>query len=969
MASKNLMYAGLDDQIGKVRENMDNLINEVIVKSRQMDWGSKNVERLDKRLRRVKDEMQKALLKGDEERFKILNDQAEKISKTFGNPKSKRVMAQAMGEASKTFGEGIQGAFQTLKSKDMSSIFGMFQKMGKAATAAGTKMEATAMGGLSGDAVAGLGKGLAAIGPAIMAIAGVAVGLAALAKVVMDADAKIKDLNKSMIEAGISGQEFGSDIAGGMENVRKAFAGWGAAADYLENMGISTKDAVSALGSLQKGGMTLDKIQEGSKNSAEAALKLREAIKGTVIYAKLLGESADRVAGDMAKMAEETSSTLEGVRDNFHEIAAAAKQSGFDTKRFYGMVLEVTTGMSMYNVRLQDTIGLLSKAGKVLGPDAGKAWAQSLAGQGKDLSTRDAVVSFKKMGKGQVRETSKIDARIQAESLGKSFRDIEKKGGAGKETLNKALERAGLRADMSPEDLAKGLGQMSRDQADILRADLNKVEGVVGLGTKTAHAQMVARAGEGKGGLGGGVNAIQNWGAYGGLMAKVRGAHAVEGGRLDMDRMDTEDIVGRIAAEQVGGKMTPQDMDMLRDAIGSLKSKGDKVTMEGIGKEMGLMISTAEDGAKKLEEEKKKKEDAWIKDQEIASDIRDNTRSLSEILESRIEALLYSIDDSIREIVSALGFIPGFKGMANREMKDEAANRVQKEIEDLTRMLGDVKGTDEGSREKRKEIEKEITRQREVKRQVHRSKTRGSADDIIRQATLVTMTQAEKEKLERERALAGHTYKQNQVLGPTLDPIAQGLGGAVAGGLLTAGVGAVPAGIAAYSSAKGDEEKYEKSQKEVDQFFFEKDQRAADKRTGRNREETLKGFEKIFQTLEATRIASALMSGGAKQEEALAAARAVLAGRADTIQNEDLRGRALAASGNVVRMKDGELMYSDSSGRREFAAIADDDVVDIHRRGRRSGGRGGGVININVNQWGDVPNAILKALETMRVRT
>lgn len=1009
--ARNVTSAGMEEDAAKAVDLLNKRMLKIAEVAGSMDWGAKNVDKLKKRLSDIRSKIQEANLKGDKDRADILQKRLDKMSIEIANPRDLKRLSKGAADAAQTFGEGLHGAFQTFKSKDLGSMAGAFKKMAQSATTVGTKMEANASKGMGGDAIAGLGKAMSTLGPAIAAIAGAAVGIAALVKIVFDADSRIKDLNKSMIAAGVSGQEFGDDVGEGMSQVRKAFTGTGST-KWLNDLGTTSKETIDALGGFQKAGTTFEEIRGKVKDDTEAVDKLREAVKGAVVYSKLLGESADKVAGDMAKMAEETSSTLEGVRDKFGEIAAAAKQSGFDTKRFYGMVLEVTTGMSMYNVRLQDTIGLLTQAGKVLGPDAGKAWAQSLTGGMKEVSTRDMTVNAMKMGKGNVQGAAKLDATNQASALKDSFMSIQKAQGKPAEQMAAAFKLAGVGnlAEMKPDDMEKTLGNMSKENALILRSELNKVEGVSGLGTKTAHAQKVARTGEGLGGLGGQVEGMKNFGAIGTLLAKIGGSNAVDKG-LDTKELDPENLVKNMAKESLqsgAGALTSQDKDMIWNAMGSLKAKqktegknaGNTITNENVAKELGLMQKAADEEAKKAETDTSTKENAWKRDQELASKIVENTQSFADVLENKIEQLLTTISEGISSLVN---WFLGGQGAEDKKAKSDALDEGAQKLEDLTEELGNVKGKGPEQDEQRKLIREQIAEQRELNKTMSRdTKTTGNGGNFERSAKLAGLTDDQKKEMAEEVAKArteawvknkdqfgGYVGVGQETSGIKIQDKAvedkymarKGLGTehkkfqlhkeATLKGMSSEDTKAMSEEIASATEGQTAEEA-KKTTEGITKKYYEKQKKIDDDRVQKQTDDLIKADDKRAQEAEINKITAGLDPTGANKDAAAAAARAIVEGTTSTFTGD----KSLLEKGNKirsgeVRMNDGELTYSENGEPREFAAIAADDVVDVHHKGRhrRGGGDGGGNITIQVNQWGDVPGAILKAMETMRVRT
>jgi hypothetical protein len=927
-----------------LRKNLDKaqlVIDQM--KTRAMNaavgFSDKEIRGLDKRLTSMTIRIHELRMRGYTKEADYLQGRMGKMAGALANPKNLRQLGDGLSHASETFGAGLHSAFAAFKSKDLGSMLGMAKKFGEASKKGGAAMEAnTAKGGV-GATIAGLGKFMVGMGATLAIIAGVAGGIALLVKVILDADSAIKDMNKSMIEAGIAGQEFGTNVEQGMDWVRSAFSGKGAI-DYLNEFGTTTKENIAILGAFQKAGTTFTELTAGIEDSAKAQERLRDAARSAVVYSKLLGESSDKVAGDMAKMAEETATTLEGVRDRFSEIAAAAKQSGFDTKRFYGMVLEVTTGMSMYNVRLQDTIGLLMQAGKVLGPDAGKAWAMSLKGHAEE-STRDRAVNVMKMDPKDFQTSAKLDAKTQASSLKDAFASIQESGtDKQKAALTEALDKAGLKdfANMGSADIAEKLGAMK--DTDALRAGLNQVQAT--LGTKTAGAAAVARGGRAGATLGEKAYAMQNMGQVGTLSTKIRGSSAVSK-NTNLDTMKPEDLINNIARESLNsgaGAVTNDDRNMLRDAIGQLKNEGTPVTLEGILDKVGLMTKLSDDDAKKAADDAAKKEIAWKTDQAIATDIKKGIYSLSDNLGMRIEQWLMSINEGIYSI---LEMNPLYKGQT-KEDKSEKGKAIAEQQTAIEKLTEDLKTAE--TPEKKEDIQELIDFNKKVLTGIQQDTTttgqtgQGRINAAAQQERLKRLTPEEREAMDAEKKLATDKIDRDiPLLGMPLTPEEY-----------------------ADRVAKSDEEIEAKSLKNSKAF----QEREAKKKkrddialAEKNTKDMADALAKTMNESKIKEMAFNLSEQGMDEGKAKELARIYLEGGKIT----DKKDRKAVQAAQV---RDGLLTVESGNGRQMYR-IDDQDQVAIGKPGGPISKGGGGNVTVYVQQWGDVPKAIETAIKTLRI--
>lgn len=690
-------------------------------------------DRAEDRLKALQNELKTEL--GNVERVaKKWEDAREKFGKNWKS---------MMAEGAESFGEGIESAFDALKGKDIKSLGNLFKKAGAGAAKGGEA--------LGGPQKGGIAELLTKLGPLLTGIGAIALGFAALVKVVMDADSRIKDLNKEILSSGTSALDMGEDISTALTQVRDAFSGTGAI-KYLDEFGTTTKENIAIMSSFAKSGLTYKELTGDINDQAKATERLRDANKAAIVYAKLLGESAENVATNMGEMLEETSTTLEGIRARYHEIAVAAKESGFDTKRFYGMVLQMTSGMSMYNVRLSETLGMLLKFGKIMGPKEGAEFAQSLKEGMRGMSTQDRIRTRLKVGGEGVQRIAKMEAVGKAENIINTMRDLQKDA-TKKAALEKALEDAGHKGgvdNLTPEKMAEALSKMSEDQMTGLMVDLNKVSDA--FGTKLRDAFLAAQAGKG---YGGDAAAMGSFGPMATLLTRNLESLKVLG--KTVDRIDPNKETDRMFLESQG--ITPEMYEKMKLTLGTARVEYDRAGgQKGTGQsyeEFAMKYFQAkekddEEDRKKMEDEAKAKENAWKTDQELAKQVVENTRSMADRMENVIEQLLTSISEGINDLVR---FFFGGQDKKTKEAKSAAIEDKQREIEGLTKKLSEVKGTNEAAKDKREELRARIQVERDaLKHIMSDTKTEGTSADFKKAAMLDQLSPAARAKYESEKA-------------------------------------------------------------------------------------------------------------------------------------------------------------------------------------------------------------------------
>ena len=503
-------------------------------------------------------------------RKKHMKDAAESLKKEH-----MKGMVTA-GKAGEAFAEGMASAFNQIKSGNFG---GAIKTVGKGAKDQGKSMlENAQKGGKEAGIMGKIGGFLSVVGPAIAAIGAMVAGLAAVASIAFAADSAMKGLNKTLTSTGVGAADLANEynmLGGTLTNISSHFAG----AFALNNLwGTNAKDHLEILGGFAQAGVTFKRMKEEVAGAGDEMDRLQRYTEAALTYSKLLGMSTQEVATAMSSYMEELGYTLEGVKSRFSNITAAAKESGFSTKRFFNMVLQATSGMTMYNVRLEEAAGLLTQLGGILGQKKGGEMLQKLVGGFKDESTIDSYKNTIKTGTSRAAVTYQIDATNFIKEFTRKLRDIKSDNPKMAGAILTLLTDAGLPDPAKdPKGFAKKLSRLKSDRLgrlSFLISSAGKKGGVQeGLARDVITAHRASQAF--KGTTAGVAAARSGGGANATLWSKFNAAFATIGktpGQIDVD-----DTVANAALENQG--IAGVEKEMLRRIDMNLRAQYDAIKM------------------------------------------------------------------------------------------------------------------------------------------------------------------------------------------------------------------------------------------------------------------------------------------------------------------------------------------------------------------------------------------------------
>lgn len=639
-------------------------------------------------------------LKGLETRLKVERRGAEGIieRRKAVMQEAEKLAARTMAEAGEEFGQSISTAFENLKSGNIGDIF---KGMGKGAGARGEmlKEKGVASGGMKGEMMQGLGGILKTLGPILLMVGALVAGIAAVGKMILDADAKAKELNRTLLDSGVAMGELTDSFGEGSENLGKlvrTFSNADGAFAFNRLWGTTAKDHLEIIGAYSKAGLTFKELQTSAAAAGTEMERLQAATAATLTYAKLLGTSNTEMAEIFATRMEEMGQNIDGVSKSLSAVHMAAQESGFGVKRFFNMVLQATTGMTMYNVRMEEAAGLLTRLGKILGAKMGGDFLQGLTKGFGDESTQDKHKRVMTTGTGRTKAVFGRSAeKTAADFLGKV--NDQKMGPA----FRKALEGSGLKLDMSStKTLVRDIQRMTMGEQGKLLASARST------GNDELVQQLESLTGVAQGAKGGTGNMAMNLGSLdmgGKLMMQLQQGMAVIGKPLhemgEVETMAFENMTG-VQGEQLMqlravSKAMYGNYDMLKGMAkagkeGSPAEKVNQAKQFGAIVENGKVVAARWDEASKtlVTGEKMDSIGDYIQGQgdlfqktaadTISSDTKlaqaqvAATTEMSKILEQGVEMLLMEINDAVQGISAWLtSGLDATERQAKKELVEE----------------------------------------------------------------------------------------------------------------------------------------------------------------------------------------------------------------------------------------------------------------------------------------------------------
>ena len=329
---------------------------------------------------------------------------------------------------------GVADLFEkSLNSIDPNDLGGFAKSLGAAASkglsalAKGAKARETAAIA-TGDAAGAARMATAASALSAAAVAFAAVGaaialLVAWAKAADDYQAK---LNKTLLNGASVADVMGVAYQEGGRNLLTMTDTMGAARKAAVETAVAFKmtsdETAGVLSELNSAGITYKSIIDGAATAAEAQAKFSAAIGQTITYASMLGVSVSELAQYQNTLMKDVNMTLNRTFDVFGAINEASMASGMATKTFFTAISQATSGMALYNVRIDQAIGLVKSFGKIVGEaDAGKVLGDLTGKKGVEERLRISTTAIEAVGLDKVQDLFRRTTEAGATEFQKNF--------------------------------------------------------------------------------------------------------------------------------------------------------------------------------------------------------------------------------------------------------------------------------------------------------------------------------------------------------------------------------------------------------------------------------------------------------------------------------------------------------------------------------------------------------------------
>lgn len=414
-----------------------------------------------------------AAVKAAQERLNLIQAGMEGLAKETVARVDFEPTTRNLVKTGKMIGDSFTDTLDSLKAGDLKGLAkALFSSAAKATTHAAERKAAQAaiQGAMQGRGAAeGLATVATKLGTAAVALSGVGAVVTALIGLLVAADQREKELNQSIMDgAGIADWSFTSmnqGVEGLTDNLRMSYR---AAQDLAIAFRGDAKEYTGILSALQQSGYTFRELTLGAENSEEAQESLRRTMQNVAVSAKALGISFGEAATQFAEFHETYGLGQQQTYEQFLAIATAAQNSSMGTKRFFTSVSQATSGMALYNVRMEEAAELLNLTSKILGGADASDFIKSLTKGFSEESFQETTRRVLIAGQGDTN-------RIISDSAKRSARAFADNFAANMPLLQQALSNAKLNLDVSTftdqDTLIQAMSTMSdKDRGAIIYA-------------------------------------------------------------------------------------------------------------------------------------------------------------------------------------------------------------------------------------------------------------------------------------------------------------------------------------------------------------------------------------------------------------------------------------------------------------------------------------------------------------------
>jgi len=334
-------------------------------------------------------------------------------------------------EITSSLADSFQRAFNDIDLNDLigggiKGIGGKVSEGFKASAENRKGLQTAALAAGDKEGAAAMGASAVAMSAAAVAVASIAAALALAFAWMVAADDYQKKLNKTILDGAGNADIFGKSFESGKQTTLNLtdtlHAARKAAADTAVQFNLTADDTARVLSELNQAGVTYKRIMDGAESAGVAQYKFSEAIRKTISYASLLGVSTSELSQYQNTLMKDVNMSLDHTYDVFGMINEASKTSSMSQKSFFTAISQATSGMALYNVRVEEAIGFIKDFGKVVGEtDAGKLVGNLTKPGSPEENLKKATTAAAGIGIGPLGDIFKRATATAVEDFYKNF--------------------------------------------------------------------------------------------------------------------------------------------------------------------------------------------------------------------------------------------------------------------------------------------------------------------------------------------------------------------------------------------------------------------------------------------------------------------------------------------------------------------------------------------------------------------
>jgi len=335
---------------------------------------------------------------------------------------------------------------------------------------AAAKLESREAAGKGGGPINLLLSAATRLGPVVIGLTAAVAGISA---VFMAAYGQVKEFNKTILDAAPAVDLFGGKVfeegfklGESLKEIRDA------AIEFSEITKVSAQEALGLITSFNNSGVALSQLRSEFSKTGSATEAYTEMAMFANTYTRALGISIDELTTHTGTMFTKLGMGMDSIAEGFSSITAGAQLAGLNVKDFFTAVSQTTSGLALYNIRLDKTAEQLLGLMKIMDKDKAKELLESKEMGGKGIEERfKSGMLVGDRGQKLFQAAMKSQMENFTKDFGDKFTDtfkefdIDKLGElTGKQfgSLQQAIIAEGERKGFNPEQVAMATQRMEK---------------------------------------------------------------------------------------------------------------------------------------------------------------------------------------------------------------------------------------------------------------------------------------------------------------------------------------------------------------------------------------------------------------------------------------------------------------------------------------------------------------------------